>query len=464
MPKALFLRGDGLKRRRFPGRNPGTLAGTGARARCRTQPFEGLHGGHGLFTASDTDGLGQREAPGLDSAAHIGAGQDPVFTGLQHPGGAEAAAPAVVIGGEQGERNLKMQNLGPAGGDQSRFREGEQNTGGLPERALGGAAVDLDDLLSRSGARVADRDRERNGLRRPGREGCHIHPEARIREAEAEGIEHLLRTEGLKVAVADIEVLGLDVLGLRAEAPERGPVLDPFGNGVRQAAGGADVAGEHVQHGIAALLTALPDIEHGGRVIFPDPAHVHDVPGVQKHGGPGKIPADQPQHVPLRVREQKAPRLRAVVLILAGGAPDQNQRGVGFLRRPADQLLGEGHLLLKPGFGGPALPGIEGVILQPGLIDGRERGVQTITPGLFQGVADPDHIVGVDAAAGTGAAFIIMKLGAAEKREALAVTQRERLPVIFQKDDALGGRPPRGGGIGRRIPMRRMHDQIPRNL
>ena len=104
------------------------------------------------------------------------------------------------------------------------------------------------------------------------------------------------------------------------------------------------------------------------------------------------------------------------------------------------------------------------MILQPGLVDGGERGVEAITPGPLQRVTDPDDIVGVDTAAGAGAAFIIMKLSAAEKREALAVTQRKRLPVILQKDDALGGGLPRGGGIGGRIPMSRVHDQIPRNL
>ena len=228
--------------------------------------------------------------------------------------------------------------------------------------------------------------------------------------------------------------------------------------------GRTHIAGEYVQNGIAALLTALPDVEHGGGIKLPDPAHVQNVPGVQENRGPWKVPADQREHVPLRLREQKAPGFRAVVLVLAGGAADQNQRDVRFLRRPADQVLREGHFLLEPGLGCPALSGVEGMRLQPGFVDGGKRGVQTVATGLLQCVTDPDHVIGVDGAAGAGAAFVVMKLGAAEKRKALAVMQRKRLPVILQKDDALGGCLARNGGVGGRIPMSRVHNQLPRNL
>ena len=227
--------------------------------------------------------------------------------------------------------------------------------------------------------------------------------------------------------------------------------------------GGGYITGKHVQNGVAALLAALPDIEHGGGVKLPDPVHVHDVPGVQKNRGPGEIAADKAEHVALRLGKQEASGFGAVVLVLTGGAADQDQRNIGVLGRAADQVLGKGHLLLKPGLGGPALSGVEGMVLKPSLIGGGERAVQAVAAGPLQRVTDPDDIVGVDGAAGAGAAFIIMELGTAEKREALAVAQRKRLPVIFEKDNAFGGGPARGGGIGGRIPMSRVHNQIPRN-
>ena len=339
----------------------------------------------------------------------------------------------------------------------------DQDPRGLSEGPLGGACVDLDNLLSGDGAGVPDRNRERDRLRRMGGEGLRLHPERCIGEAEAEGIEHFVRAEGLKVAVADIEVLGLDVFSLRAEAVVRWPEVDAFRDGVRQVSGGGYITGKHVQNGVAALLAALPDIEHGGGVKLPDPAHVHDVPGIQENRGSGKVAADKAEHVPLRLGKQEASGFGAVVLVLTGGAADQDQRNVGVLGRAADQVLGKGHLLLKPGLGGPALSGVEGMVLKPSLIGGGERAVQAVAAGPLQRVTDPDDIVGVDGAAGAGAAFIIMELGTAEKREALAVAQRKRLPVIFEKDNAFGGGPARGGGIGGRIPMSRVHNQIPRN-
>ena len=121
MPHTLFLRGDGLQRRRFPGRDKSSLAGADVFPRRRAQPVEGPHGGHGLFTGADTDGLRKREAPRLYSAAHVGAGIDLIFAFLQNPGGAETAASAVVIGGEQGERYVKAKRLGLTRREQGGF-------------------------------------------------------------------------------------------------------------------------------------------------------------------------------------------------------------------------------------------------------------------------------------------------------------------------------------------------------
>ena len=48
--------------------------------------------------------------------------------------------------------------------EQVRLAEADQDAGGLPERPLRRAAVDLDDLLPGDGPGVADRNREGNGI------------------------------------------------------------------------------------------------------------------------------------------------------------------------------------------------------------------------------------------------------------------------------------------------------------
>ena len=214
LPKAPVLRRNGLQRHRLPGREKRSVAGSGALRGLRTQAFKSLYGCHGLFAGADTNGLRQGEAAGFGRIAHIGADENPVLAGLQHPGGAMPAQTAVIIGGQKGERKIKTQRLRIAGREQLGFPEADQDPGGLPERPLGGTCVDLDNLFAGDEAGVADRDRERDRLRRMGGEGLGLHTERCIGKAEAEGIEHVFRAEGLKIAVADVEVLCLDVFGL----------------------------------------------------------------------------------------------------------------------------------------------------------------------------------------------------------------------------------------------------------
>ena len=163
-PKPLLQGRDGLERRRFPGRNEGRLSQRRFFPHLGTQPVEGLYGGHGLFAGADTDGLRQGEATGLGRAAHIGADFNPIFPLFQHPGRTVAAAPAVVIGSEEQQRKVKVQRLRVARREQGSLAEADQDAGGLPERSLRRAAVDLDDLFPGDGSGVADRNRERNGL------------------------------------------------------------------------------------------------------------------------------------------------------------------------------------------------------------------------------------------------------------------------------------------------------------
>ena len=111
---------------------------------------------------------------------------------------------------------------------------------------------------------------------------------------------------------------------------------------------------------------------------------------------------------------------RTVILIFPGSTPDDHDRCIrlsGCLRR---QFFIYGHLLLIPGFHGPAFSHIKRMLLQPLTILLLQRFVYLYGPIFFQAVDDIRDIRSIDHAAGAGATLVMLELCSSEYRHSLS--------------------------------------------
>jgi len=140
---------------------------------------------------------------------------------------------AVVIGREGAESCGERQGLPLAGSQQTGFSKGAEGAGRFAQFALGRFAVNLHHLFAGRVSCVFHGDAETDGVfshfRSAWGDG-----KVGVGQAEAEGIEHLIRGKGLKVAVSHINVFAIEIAGLTAVIPERRVILDAPGNGVGQ--------------------------------------------------------------------------------------------------------------------------------------------------------------------------------------------------------------------------------------
>ena len=410
----------------------------------------------GLGALLDDGILRDLKAAAQGSAADARARVDVVGAGLEHIGRLVAGDAAVVVRGELRDFERDLHGLALAGLQLRGLLERAQAARRLAELALRRLGIDLDDLLARDVAGVFDDHDLLDGLavRFKARD---LHVERRVGQAETERVQHAVLRKRLEIAVADVDVLLVDDLLGVAEALARGVVRDVDRDRVAELAARGDRAGQDVEHAGAALLAALPDVQHRCGVVLFDPLHVDDVADVQQHRNALERAADRLEHLLLGLREQIAALGRAVVLILAGGAADDDDRDVGLCGGLGGKRCGNRHFLLAPRLLRPAHALFERVLRHPVAVDGLELFIDNDVRAVLQRVENTGHIPRIDRAAGARAALVIIKLDSAEHGNALALPNRQRLVVIFQKDAALCDGLPRQSGIAFKIKLIRIH-------
>ena len=135
--------------------------------------------------------------------------------------------------------------------------------------------------------------------------------------------------------------------------------------------------------------------------------------------------------------QQIASLRRTVILIFSGSTPDDHDRCIrlsGCLRR---QFFIYGHLLLIPGFHGPAFSHIKGMLLQPLTVHLLQRFIYLNAYVFFQAVDDIRDIRSIDHAAGACSALVMLKLRSSEDRYPLPFLQRQHTVFISKQYASL---------------------------
>ena len=354
--------------------------------------------------------------------------------------------------------------LGGAGLQQAGLGEARQHHVGLLDAALGvgGSVVDLHHVLARRAAGVGDLDLQGDGAAAVG-EGLDALLEAGVAQAVAEGILHrggvvdeAVRGGGLVVAVAHVDALGVlhivpgaqVAVGEVPRVPEGGGGGEVVGVGVHQAAGGVDLAGQHVTHRVEAHRAGAAHPEGGVHAVFQE-AQLHGVGGVDQHDDLAEaLGLDQSQQI-LLVPGQ----LQVMSAVVGGGVPG----GVHVLgqvaalaadpgqddHRHVGEALGLGQHRVGVGGGGDlgggevgagvaalGRPGDAGILVEAYqlLVDLQARVLQAL---------DHVHVGGGVAGAGAGAAVDGIHGGVAEEVDLGAGGQGQGAVFIAEQDDAL---------------------------
>ena len=193
---------------------------------------------------------------------------------------------------------------------EAHLREAPKLLAGTLHRCLDIPHVDLDDLASRTAARIGDIDGDGHavGVRDGGRRRAGtVIPEGRIRQAvpEREGHRQIPR---LVPAIADVQPLAIpDRVAVAREVEVRGGVLEPERERLGEAAGRVDHAEQDVRDRPTGGLARVPRLEDRGGAVDPR-RHGHGGAIEQDHDGPGLHGADRAdqRHV-LRCEVQVCP-------------------------------------------------------------------------------------------------------------------------------------------------------------
>ena len=252
----------------------------------------------------------------------------------------------------------------------------------------------------------------------------------------AKRVQHLLSCKGAEVAVAHIDIFRIAVLVAVAEIGMGGIVRNIVSDGIGELSGGGDISHDHICHRVAALLSALPDIQHGAGVKFRHPLHVDDVAHIEDHDHLFKMCRDTAEHISFRLGQQIALFYIGIVLFLTCCPADDDDGGMGNLRRLQYHLVGKGHFHLRPRLFRPTAAYIKGIFLLPLAVDLCQLLIQHQSGGS-QTLRDIYHIADIHQSAGAGAAFDIVGLDPAKNRHLCSLFQGQRLTVIFQQYDSL---------------------------
>ena len=365
----------------------------------------------------------QCDRKGRRSIAHIGTETENIVTGFQHKGRLVPGSAAVIIAGKIAPRRCQRQGPALAGGQCFGLGKGAQHLSGLAQKPLRRAAIQLYDLFAGAGADIFDRG---NGCDTFGVfvRAQQLYLKFCVRKTKAKRIPHFFRRKCFKVAVADVNILGIEIAVVRTVVVSGRIIRRGAGDCVGQFAAGADRAVQHIQHAAASLLPALPDVSHRARVVPRDPLHINDVANVEQHNRFIEIAAYQRQHIFFALGQQKAAGGVCVVLVLARGAADDDKRRVGALGGSTDEFFVQRHFRLKPRLLRPAGAHLVGVVRQPCRIPGLHLGIQPIAAVTAQYLRQIRHMSHVDQSAGPGAAFIVVKLRVPKQGRPAAGSQR----------------------------------------
>ena len=385
--------------------------------------------------------------------------------------------------------------LAPAGFQKGRFLKAHQLHRCLFDTvppvvvSIGLLGVYLDNLLAGHVAGVGHGHRDGIGAVLPlGAEPAVRKP--RVRQAVSKGelnrggvvvaagvplAEHPVLIAGLIVAVADVDallighVLVLVVVGggyaeravarlnfrrvgigvvVRVQGRGRGGGM--VGDGIRQLAGGVDLAGKRLGHGVQAALSHIADPEAGldfGVIL--QPAQLRHIARVDQHDNLVErgVVLEHLQHARLVVGQGEKGAAALVggqvqVVLLAAGPGEDEDRRVAVVREGGPDRVGilSGGTLVHPVDALGVIKGVPGhplahVLPVVFLIEAPERIVDGI-PRRLESLAQGGHVRRTDLA-GAGAAVEHIHRGFGEQAQSLVRAQRKAAVLIFQEDHSL---------------------------
>ena len=336
--------------------------------RLHTRKF--LYRSHAFCQCFGYKRFGNEKASGRCRASHIASGIQCISTGFKHETGLVTGGSAVIIGGKCGLWYGKLERFCAPGLQCPGLCKGTEHAGWFSEQPLWRFGIDLNDFFSGSGTDICDDGGDRQMIRSFGhRILCR---KGRVGQSKPERIAHPVFCKSLKITVADVDILGVEVLLSRTEILAGRIIRVIKGDGIRQPSGRRETA-KDVSSAAAALHAALPYIENGRRLIVVNPAHIHDISDIQYDGSAGEGGAYHFQHFPFCLCQIVAALLRGVVTVFAGGTSEDDQRQIRMCRGICHKCIRKRHFLLTPRFGSPAVSAIERVLLCPALVFGQHR-------------------------------------------------------------------------------------------
>ena len=237
-----------------------------------------------------------------------------------------------------------------------------------------------------------------------------------IRQAKSKGIFYFISGKGLKIAITYIDVLGIKILHRIPEILRGRIILNIFRNSIAELTTGIHFSCQDIYCSSAALLAALPYIEHSLWLIPVDPLHIHDITHIQHNDRPGKCIADITKNFFLRSCQQITAFRSTIILVFSCGSAENHNRQIRLFRRLSRQFFADGHFFLVPGLHGPSLSYIKRMILQPFPVLCLQYLIHLYGAVFLETVCNIGHIWSIDHTSGTRTALIMLELGSAEDR------------------------------------------------
>ena len=258
-----------------------------------------------------------------------------------------------------------------------------------------------------------------------------------IGQSKAKGIFYLVSGKGLKIAITYIDVLGIKILHRIPEILRGRIILNIFRNSIAELTTGIHFSCQDIYCSSAALLAALPYIEHSLWLIPVDPLHIHDITHIQHNDRPGKCIADITKNFFLRSCQQITAFRSTIILVFSCGSAENHNRQIRLFRRLSRQFFADGHFFLVPGLHSPSLSYIKRMILQPFPVLCLQYLIHLYGAVFLETVCNIGHIWSIDHTSGTRTALIMLELGSAEDRHFLPFLQRQHTVFISKQYASL---------------------------
>ncbi len=258
-----------------------------------------------------------------------------------------------------------------------------------------------------------------------------------VGKTETERITHLFRRERIEIPVADVDILGVEILLLVTEVLMRGIILDAVSDSIRELAAGTYLSGQDISRADAAGHTSLPHVKERIRLAALDKLEVDKTADVKQYNYFFERRPHLCEHILFLVREQERARLELGVHFLAGSSADDDYGCIALFSRLCNDIIAEGHLLLRPRFSAPAASEVHGILIVPLAVYVKQLLIERDT-GFAEPVSDAGHLRHVDHAARASTALVVMELYASENRYYAVAFQRESLVIVAEHYDSLG--------------------------